>query len=163
PWCRTAQGVCVDWHRRRPESGVRCPNQKTEDQQAVALSALLDERPTGLRAHVLDVPATDSAGEASSPYDDLVSSRLEGSGAALGTIGLASCRAGALDDLGIQRLQLGAQLAIQTRRDELRLTSLRRLFDEVSRTLENALAVDRALRFPPTYREIARAVGESLD
>ena len=203
----------------------------------MALSALLDERPTGLRAHVLDVPATDSAGEVSSPYEDLVSSLLEGSGAdlgwlawrdnaegvvvrrqgisvlppstiadfpdppldalrvvdgglwtgpwelwcrdrgilsclvvpvrheskILGMIGLASCRAGALDDLGIQRLQLGAQLAIQTRRDELRLTSLRRLFDEVSRTLENALAVDRALRFPPTYREIARAVGESLD
>jgi len=203
----------------------------------VALSALLDERPTGLRAHVLDAPATDSAGEVSSPYEDLVSSLLEGSGAdlgwlawrdnaegvvvrrqgisvlppstiaefpdpplsplrivdggswagswplwcrdrgilsclvvpvrqeseVLGSIGLASCRAGALDDLGIQRLQLGASLAIQTRRDELRLTSLRRLFDEVSRTLENALAVDRALRFPPTYRELARAVGESLD
>ena len=203
----------------------------------MALSALLDERPTGLRAHVLDVPATDSAGEVSSPYEDLVSSLLEGSGAdlgwlawrdnaegvvvrrqgisvlppstiadfpdppldalrvvdgglwagpwglwcrdrgilsclvvpvrqeseILGTIGVASCSAAALDDLGIQRLQLGAQLAIQTRRDELRLTSLRRLFDEVSRTLENALAVDRALRFPPTYREIARAVGESLD
>src|SRR5207237_6540582 len=56
----------------------------TEDQQAVALSALLDDRPTGLRAHVLDVPATDSAGEVSSPYEDLVSSLLEGSGADLG-------------------------------------------------------------------------------
>src|SRR5256886_9496889 len=37
------------------------------------------------------------------------------------------------------------------------------MFDEVSRTLENALALDRALRLPPTYREIARSVGESLD
>jgi signal transduction histidine kinase len=37
------------------------------------------------------------------------------------------------------------------------------MFDEVSHTLENALALDRALRLPPTYREIARSVGESLD
>src|SRR5256712_12934416 len=37
------------------------------------------------------------------------------------------------------------------------------MFAEVSRALENALALDRALRLPPTYREIARSVGESLD
>ena len=199
--------------------------------------ASIGEGLSGLRAHVLDAPAADRAGNVSSPYEDLVSSLLEGSGADLGwlawrdsaggvvvrrqgigllppsttaefpdpplnpqlivdtssgagswplwcgargilsclvvpvwqeseivgTIGLGSCRAGALDDFGIQRLQLGASLAIQTRSDELRLTNLRRLFDEVSRTLENALALDRALSFPPTYREIARSVGESLD
>ena len=212
------------------------PIQKMEDRQAVALSTLADPQAMA-RAHVLDVPAAGGAGNVSSPYEDLVSSLLEGSDADLGwlawrdsaggvvvrrpgvylpppttiadfpdppldplhvvdgglwagpwplwcrahailsclvvpvrqeneivgTIGLASCRVGALDNFGVQRLQLGASLAIQTRNDELRLTSLRRLFDEVSRTLENALAVDRALRFPPTYREIARAVGESLD
>src|SRR2546421_167376 len=81
----------------------------------------------------------------------------------VGTIGLASCTAGALDDSDLQRVQLGASLAIQARSHELRLSSLRRMFDEVSRTLENALALDRALRLPPTYREIARSVGESLD
>src|SRR2546429_352013 len=81
----------------------------------------------------------------------------------VGTIGLASCTAGALDDSDRQRIQLGASLAIQARGHELRLSSLRRMFDEVSRTLENALALDRALRLPPTYREIARSVGESLD
>jgi signal transduction histidine kinase len=81
----------------------------------------------------------------------------------VGTIGLASCSAGALDDFDSQRVQLGAGLAIQARRHELRLRSLRRQFDEVSRTLENALALDRALRLPPTYREIARSVAESLD
>jgi signal transduction histidine kinase len=81
----------------------------------------------------------------------------------VGTIGLASCSAGALDDFDIQRVQLGASLAIQARGHEVRLSSLRRLFDELSRTLENALALDRALRVPPTYREIARSVGESLD
>src|SRR2546427_10753770 len=204
---------------------------------SISLDASIGESLSGLRAHVLDVPAADAAGNVSSPYEDLVSSLLQGSDADLGwlawrdsaggvvvrrpgiyllppstiadfpdppldplrvvdgglwagpwplwcwargilsclvvpvrqeneivgTIGLARCRAGALDNFGVQRLQLGASLAIQTRNDELRLTSLRRLFDEVSRTLENALAVDRALRFPPTYREIARAVGESLD
>jgi signal transduction histidine kinase len=81
----------------------------------------------------------------------------------VGTIGLASCSAGALGDSDSQRVQLGASLAIQARSHELRLSSLRRMFDEVSRTLENALALDRALRLPPTYREIARSVGESLD
>jgi signal transduction histidine kinase len=84
-------------------------------------------------------------------------------GEIVGTIGLASCRTGALDDFDSQRVQLGATLATQARSHELRLSSLRRLFDEVSRALENALALDRALRLPPTYREIARSVGESLD
>ena len=81
----------------------------------------------------------------------------------VGTIGLASCSAGALDEFDSERVQLGASLAIQARSDELRLGMLRRLFDEVGRSLENALALDRALRLPPTYREIARSLGESLD
>jgi signal transduction histidine kinase len=81
----------------------------------------------------------------------------------VGTIGLASCSAGSLDDSDLQRVQLGASLAIQARSHERRLSSLRRMFDEVRGTLENALALDRALRLPPTYREIARSVGESLD
>src|SRR2546426_9346599 len=204
---------------------------------STSLDASIGESLSGLRAHVLDVPVADRAGNVSSPYEELVSSLLEGSGADLGwlgwrdspggvvvrrpglwllppssiadfpeppldplwvvdgglsagswplwcrargirsclvvpvrqeneivgTIGLASCQVGVLDSFGIQRLQLGAAFALQTRNDELRLTSLRRLFDEVSRTLENTLAVDRALRFPPTYREIARSIGESLD
>jgi len=212
-----------------PEALARAPS--------ISLHAPIGEGLRGFRAHVLEVPAADGAGDVSSPYEDLVSSLLEGSGADLGwlawrdsaegvvvrrqgisllppstiadfpdppldplrvadgglwagpwglwcaargilsclvvpvrqeseivgTIGMASCTAGALEDFGIQRLQLGAALAIQTRRDEARLASLRRLFDEVSRTLENALAVDRALRFPPTYGEIARSLGESLD
>jgi signal transduction histidine kinase len=37
------------------------------------------------------------------------------------------------------------------------------LFDEVNRALESALAIDRAMRIPPTYRSLARAVGASLD
>ena len=42
----------------------------------------IDER--GLRAQILDAPDTDGAGSASSPYEDLLSSLLEGSGADLG-------------------------------------------------------------------------------
>jgi signal transduction histidine kinase len=84
-------------------------------------------------------------------------------GKVVGVIGLASCHAGALADYDIDRLQLVSSLAVHARTYEARLSGLRRMFDEVSHTLENALALDRALRLPPTYREIARSVGESLD
>jgi signal transduction histidine kinase len=84
-------------------------------------------------------------------------------GKVVGVIGLASCSAGALADYDVDRLQLASSLAVHARTYEARLAGLRRMFDEVSRTLENALALDRALRLPPTYREIARSVGESLD
>jgi signal transduction histidine kinase len=86
-----------------------------------------------------------------------------GRGRVVGVIGLASCRDGALADYDVDRLQLAATLAVHARTYEARLAGVRRMFDEVSRTLENALALDRALRLPPTYREIANAVGESLD
>lgn len=84
-------------------------------------------------------------------------------GKVVGVIGLATSSAGALADYDVQRLQLASSLAAHVRTHEARLVGLRRLFDELSRTLENALALDRALRQPPTYREIARSVGESLD
>ena len=84
-------------------------------------------------------------------------------GRIVGSMGLASNAAGGLGDDDLQRLQMVASLAIHARRYEARLAGLRGLFDEVSRTLENALALDRALRLPPTYRDIARSVGESLD
>jgi signal transduction histidine kinase len=84
-------------------------------------------------------------------------------GRVVGVIGLASCRTGAVADSDIEGLQLVSSLAVQARRYEARLAGVRRMFEEVSQTLENALALDRALRMPPTYREIARSVGESLD
>jgi signal transduction histidine kinase len=84
-------------------------------------------------------------------------------GRVVGVVGLATCTAGALADSDVQRLQLASALAVHIRTHEARLAGLRRLFDEVSRTLENALSIDRALQAPPTYREIARSVGESLD
>lgn len=81
----------------------------------------------------------------------------------VGTIGLASCAPGALRDDDLQRLQLVSSLALHARRYEARLAGLRQLFDEVSRTLEGALSLDRALRLPPSYRGIARSVGNCLD
>src|ERR1700736_4999787 len=84
-------------------------------------------------------------------------------GQVVGVIGLASCRAGALADFDVEGLQLVSTLAVHARTYEARLAGVRRMFDEVSQTLENALALDRALRQPPTYREIARSVGDSLD
>ena len=67
-------------------------------------------------------------------------------GKVVGVIGLASCSAGALADYDVDRLQLASSLAVHARTYEARLAGLRRMFDEVSRTLENALALDRALR-----------------
>jgi signal transduction histidine kinase len=84
-------------------------------------------------------------------------------GRVVGAIGLASCRAGALADFDVEALQLVATLAVHARTYEARLAGVRRMFDEVSQALENALALDRALRQPPTCREIARSVGDSLD
>jgi signal transduction histidine kinase len=83
-------------------------------------------------------------------------------GRVVGAIGLASCRAGALADYDVDRLQLVSSLAVHARTYEARLAGVRRMFDEVSHTLETALALDRALSMPPTYREIARSVGETL-
>ncbi len=84
-------------------------------------------------------------------------------GTLVGVVGLASFHEGFLADNDIDRLQLAATLAVHARTYEARLAGARRMFDEVSRTLESALTLDRALRVPPTYREIARSVGESLD
>jgi signal transduction histidine kinase len=84
-------------------------------------------------------------------------------GKVLGVVGLASCKAGALEDVDVDRAQLVSTLAVHARTYEARLTGMRRMFDEVSSTLESALTLDRALRLPPTYREMARLVGEALD
>jgi signal transduction histidine kinase len=90
-------------------------------------------------------------------------SPISAHGKLVGVVGLASCHAGGLADYEVDRLQLAATLAVHARTYEARLAGARRMFDEVSRTLENALALDRALDLPPTYRAIARSVGESLD
>ena len=81
----------------------------------------------------------------------------------IGTMGLASSTASALGRHDARQLALVSSLAVHSRTYEARLAGQRRLFAEVSRSLENALALDRAIRQPPTYHEIARAVGDSLD
>ncbi|TMD17257.1 MAG: GAF domain-containing protein, partial [Chloroflexi bacterium] len=73
-------------------------------------------------------------------------------GRAVGTMGLASSRVGALGASDVQQLALVSSLAVHTRTYEARLAGQRRLFAEVSPTLENALALDRAVRHPSTYR-----------
>jgi len=84
-------------------------------------------------------------------------------GRAVGTMGLASSRLSTLGPSDVRQLALVSSLAVYTRTYETRLAGQRRLFAEVSPKLENALALDRVIRHPPTYREIARAVGDSLD
>ena len=81
----------------------------------------------------------------------------------IGTMGLASSTPRALGPNDVHELELASSLAVHARTYEARLAGQRRLFAEVSRSLENALALDRAIRQPPTYQEIARAVGGSLD
>jgi signal transduction histidine kinase len=84
-------------------------------------------------------------------------------GKVFGTMGLASSTARTLGRNDVRQLALLASLAVHARTYEARLVGQRQLFAEVSRSLESALALDRAVRQPPTYRELARAVGDSLD
>src|SRR5256714_59680 len=84
-------------------------------------------------------------------------------GRTVGTMGLASSTVRALGASDVRQLALVSALAVHTRTYETRLAGQRRLFAEVSPTLENALALDRPVRQPPTYRQIARAVGDSID
>src|SRR2546430_10575891 len=51
-------------------------------------------RLSGLRAYVLEAPATDGAANDSSPYEDLVSSLLEGSGVDLGWLAWSDSEGG---------------------------------------------------------------------
>jgi signal transduction histidine kinase len=84
-------------------------------------------------------------------------------GRVVGTMGLASSTSNGRGHNDVRQLTLVSSLAVSARTYAARLAGQRRLFAEVSRSLENALALDRALQQPPTYREIARAVGASLD
>src|SRR5438067_2200739 len=84
-------------------------------------------------------------------------------GRVVGTMGLASSRAATLGPSDVRQLALVSSLAVYARTYETRLAGQRRLFAEVSPRLENALALDRVIRHPPTYREIAHAVADSID
>jgi signal transduction histidine kinase len=84
-------------------------------------------------------------------------------GRAQGTVGLASATVGTLGADHLGRLRLVAYVLGTMRDYEARMASLQGLFDEVNRALENALAIDRAMRTRPSYRTLARAVGSCLD
>jgi GAF domain-containing protein len=78
-------------------------------------------------------------------------------------VGLVSSAAGALGVEHLGRLRLVSYFITTLRDYEARLASLQGQFDEVNRALENALGIGRAMRLPPTYRGLARAVGACLD
>src|SRR3989442_10024061 len=83
-----------------PKATVRAPS--------TSLDASIGESLSGLRAHVLDVPVADRAGNVSSPYEELVSSLLEGSGADLGWLGWRDSPGGVVvrrQDCGCFRLR----------------------------------------------------------
>ncbi|TMD69006.1 MAG: GAF domain-containing protein [Chloroflexi bacterium] len=84
-------------------------------------------------------------------------------GKIIGTLGLASSSAGSVDHEDARQLELVSSSAVHARTYQARLAGQRRLFQEVSRTLENALALDRAIRQPPTYQEIARSISHAID
>jgi len=88
---------------------------------------------------------------------------LLASGRAVGTAGLASSAMGILGADHLHRLRLVSYLLSALRDYEDRLAGVQGLFDEINRALDRALALDRAMRIPPTYRGLARAVGASLD
>src|SRR3989442_3867727 len=81
----------------------------------------------------------------------------------IGTMGLVSSTASALGRDDARKLAMVSSLAVQARTYEARLAGQRPLFAVVSRSLVNALSLDRPVRQPPTYQEIARAVGDSVD
>lgn len=81
----------------------------------------------------------------------------------VGTAGLAGSAPGTLGVEHLPRLRLISYVVGTLREYESRLAGVQGLFDEVNRALERALAIDRAMRIPPTYRSLARAVGASLD
>jgi len=84
-------------------------------------------------------------------------------GRPVGTAGLASSARGTLGADDLRRLRLVSYLLSALRDYEGRLAGVQGLFDEINRALDRALALDRAMRIPPTYRGLARAVGASLD
>jgi signal transduction histidine kinase len=88
---------------------------------------------------------------------------LLANGRARGTVGLGSSATGTLGTEHLGRLRLVSYLISSMRGYEARLASLQGMFDEVNRALEIALGIDRAMRIPPTYRGLARAVGACLD
>jgi signal transduction histidine kinase len=81
----------------------------------------------------------------------------------IGAIVLASHRAGALDSRDLANLEMAAWLAARGWESDERVDALRRQFADVYPLLRRALPLDRAMKAPPGFRSLARAIGGSLD
>jgi signal transduction histidine kinase len=81
----------------------------------------------------------------------------------IGAIVLASHRAGALASRDLGNLEMAAWLAARGWESDERVDALRRQFADVYPVLRRALPLDRAMKAPPGFRSLARAIGSSLD
>jgi signal transduction histidine kinase len=81
----------------------------------------------------------------------------------IGAIVLASREAGVLDSSDLSRLEMAAWLAARGWESDERVDALRRQFADVYPLLRRALPLDRAMKAPPGFRSLARAIGRSLD
>jgi signal transduction histidine kinase len=81
----------------------------------------------------------------------------------IGAIVLASRNEGALDSRDLAHLEMAAWLAARGWEADERVDALRRQFADVYPLLRRALPLDRAMKAPPGFRSLARAIGGSLD
>lgn len=81
----------------------------------------------------------------------------------IGAIMLASRDEGVLDSRDLSHLEMAAWLAARGWESDERVDALRRQFADVYPLLRRALSLDRAMKAPPGFRSLARAIGGSLD
>ncbi|HXO67265.1 MAG TPA: GAF domain-containing protein, partial [Candidatus Dormibacteraeota bacterium] len=81
----------------------------------------------------------------------------------IGAIVLASRQEGVLDSGDLSHLEMAAWLASRGWESDERVDALRRQFADVYPLLRRALPLDRAMKAPPGFRSLARAIGTSLD
>ena len=81
----------------------------------------------------------------------------------IGAIVLASRQERVLDSGDLSHLEMAAWLASRGWESDERVDALRRQFADVYPLLRRALPLDRAMKAPPGFRSLARAIGTSLD
>jgi signal transduction histidine kinase len=81
----------------------------------------------------------------------------------IGAIVLASRQAEVLDPRDLPHLEMAAWLAARGWESDERVDALRRQFADVYPLLRRALPLDRAMKAPPGFQSLARAIGGSLD
>jgi signal transduction histidine kinase len=81
----------------------------------------------------------------------------------IGAIVLASRKEGVLDSRDLSHVEMAAWLAARGWESDERVDALRRQFADVYPLLRRALPLDRAMKAPPGFASLARAIGGSLD